>query len=283
MPFFVKALIGLAIIGVAVAFVGICASLRRVTRHYAVMTDKLNGPLRMALLSDLHAARYGKKQEELVGRIAALKPDILLFAGDVVAEDKDRMPAHELLSALGKAYPCYYVTGNHEYRLGKPQEVREFVRSLGVTVLQGTAAVVDTPAGRICVAGTDDPLEGEEIFLSQAEKSLAAASETGAWTVFLCHHPERVVALAKENGLPFDLALSGHAHGGQWRLPGLINGVFAPHQGIFPKYAGGRYDLGGGRTLIVGRGLSKDLPKGLPIPRIFNPPELVVIDVNSRS
>ena len=246
-------------------------------RQYTVSTDKMTaGNLRLILISDLHAMRYGKKQEHLLSEIAALKPDLLLFAGDVLAEDKDRAPALELLEALGKRYPCYYVTGNHEYRSDKPDEVRAIVRSYGITVLCGTSVLCDTACGKIRIAGIDDLQEaGLEGALAQAETALN--NDDGVFTVFLCHHPELSVRFAKEYGKAFDLALSGHAHGGQWRIPGLINGVFAPHQGIFPKYAGGLYDLGENRTLVVGRGLGKSFP----IPRIFNPPELVCIDVTA--
>ncbi|MGI6197137.1 MAG: metallophosphoesterase [Eubacteriales bacterium] len=277
MSFLVKIALVLAIVCFAAAVAGTLVSLRRVTRQYTVATDKIAaGSLRLILISDLHAMRYGKKQEHLLSEIAALKPDLLLFAGDVLAEDKDRAPALELLEALGKSYPCYYVTGNHEYRSGKPDEVRKIVRSYGITVLCGTSVLCDTACGQIRIAGIDDLQEaGLEGALAQAETALN--NDDGVFTVFLCHHPELSVRFAKEYGKAFDLALSGHAHGGQWRIPGLINGVFAPHQGIFPKYAGGLYDLGESRTLVVGRGLGKSFP----IPRIFNPPELVCIDVTA--
>lgn len=266
----------LAAAGVLLAAVGLFFSLKLAVRHYTLASAKLRGPktLRMALISDLHARRYGKKQEKLAEILRAEKPDLLLFAGDVVAEDKDRTPALELLDALGKNYPCFYVTGNHEYRSGKPEEVREIVRSYGLTVLRGESVLFDTECGKIRIAGIDDMQEaGFDGVLAQAKAALEG--EKSVFTVFLCHHPELPVCLAKEHGLFFDLAVSGHAHGGQWRLPGVINGLYAPHQGLFPKYAGGFYDLGEERTLIVGRGLAGNLP----IPRLFNPPELVIIDV----
>lgn len=277
MAIFLKIVLAAAVVCFAAAVVGTLMSLRHVIRQYTVSTDKMTaGNLRLILISDLHAMRYGKKQEHLLSEIAALKPDLLLFAGDVLAEDKDRAPALELLEALGKRYPCYYVTGNHEYRSDKPDEVRAIVRSYGITVLCGTSVLCDTACGQIRIAGIDDLQEaGLEGALAQAETALK--DDDGIFTVFLCHHPELSVRFAKEYGKAFDLALSGHAHGGQWRIPGLINGVFAPHQGIFPKYAGGLYDLGENRTLVVGRGLGKSFP----IPRIFNPPELVCIDVTA--
>lgn len=277
MAIFLKIVLAAAVVCFAAAVVGTLVSLRHVIRQYTISTDKIAaGSLRLILISDLHAMRYGKKQEHLLSEIAALKPDFLLFAGDVLAEDKDRAPALELLEALGKRYPCYYVTGNHEYRSDKPDEVRAIVRSYGITVLCGTSVLCDTACGKIRIAGIDDLQEaGLEGALAQAETALN--NDDGVFTVFLCHHPELSVRLAEEYGKAFDLALSGHAHGGQWRIPGLINGVFAPHQGIFPKYAGGLYDLGESRTLVVGRGLGKSFP----IPRIFNPPELVCIDVTA--
>ena len=277
MAIFLKIVLAAAVVCFAAAVVGTLMSLRHVIRQYTISTDKMTaGNLRLILISDLHAMRYGKKQEQLLSEIAALKPDLLLFAGDVLAEDKDRAPALELLEALGKRYPCYYVTGNHEYRSDKPDEVRAIVRSYGITVLCGTSVLCDTACGKIRIAGIDDLQEaGLEGALAQAETALN--NDDGVFTVFLCHHPELSVRLAEEYGKAFDLALSGHAHGGQWRIPGLINGVFAPHQGIFPKYAGGLYDLGENRTLVVGRGLGKSFP----IPRIFNPPELVCIDVTA--
>lgn len=278
MSTWIKILLASVFCGLVIAVVGVLASLRLVQRKYTLKSNKIEGQhLRIVLLSDLHATRYGKRQEKLLAQIDRQRPDLLVLTGDIVAEDKDRTPALELLEALARAYPCYYVTGNHEYRSGKPDEVRELVRSFCITVLQGESVICDTPVGTVRISGVDDPHEGGmDIFLAQAKEALADISEQDdVFTLFLCHHPELSVSLAQTYHLPFDLALSGHAHGGQWRIPGLINGVYAPHQGIFPKYAGGCYDLGGGRSLVVSRGLSKSFP----IPRIFNPPELVTIDV----
>ena len=88
--------------------------------------------------------------------------------------------------------------------------------------------------------------------------------------MLLSQRPERTECY-RDSG--FDLVVSGHAHGGQVRLPGMINGLFAPHQGAFPDYAGGLYALGS-TTLVVSRGLCRNL-----LPRVFNPPELVALDL----
>lgn len=96
--------------------------------------------------------------------------------------------------------------------------------------------------------------------------------DNGLYTILLAHRPEWIDLYGTYD---FDLVLSGHAHGGQWRLPGLINGVFAPDQGMLPKYAGGKYGVNG-TTMIVSRGLARE---STSVPRIFNRPELVVVDL----
>lgn len=277
----VSFLVGVFFLAVCIlATAGILLSIKLTVRRYTLLTDKLSGQktLRFALLSDLHAARYGKGQKKLLAKLRSGKPDIVLLAGDVIAEDKSREPALELLGALGKEYPCFYVTGNHEYRSGKPEEVRALARSYGITVLRGDSVLWKTADGNIRIAGIDDLQEaGFEGVLSQAKRALSRADAKDGdslFTVFICHHPEIPVWLNETQNLAFDLAVAGHAHGGQWRLPGVINGLYAPHQGLFPKYAGGLYTLAQG-ALIVSRGLSG----GFPIPRLFNPPELVFIDV----
>lgn len=94
-----------------------------------------------------------------------------------------------------------------------------------------------------------------------------------AFTVLLAHRPERIDKYAATGD--FDLVVSGHAHGGQVRIPGLINGLFAPNQGFFPKYAGGQYEVDG-TTLVVSRGLARESTR---IPRVFNRPELVLVEI----
>ena len=104
--------------------------------------------------------------------------------------------------------------------------------------------------------------------LEQLEKN----RDKAAYSILLSHRPEYYETYKKYG---YDLVLSGHAHGGQWRIPGILNGLYAPHQGLFPDYAGGAYDYPGG-TLVVSRGLDR---WGIKLPRIFNRPELVIIEV----
>ena len=121
----------------------------------------------------------------------------------------------------------------------------------------------------IRLAGIEDPLFYPD---ETVEEKISPIMHGDTYTILLSHRPE----LTKEyTALAFDAVVCGHAHGGQWRLPGLINGVYAPHQGIFPKFAGGLYDLGT-TTLIVSRGLARETTL---VPRIFNRPELVIMEI----
>lgn len=243
-------------------------------RSYTVESGKVTAPVRLAVLTDLHACAYGEDQRELLDAVAAQAPDLVLLVGDIV-DDEPRMPearALETVEALAEAWPVYYVTGNHEFWSGRPEEIKAEIRAAGAVVLEGQALPVTAAGQPLLIAGVDDPAAGEEEWRAQLSRA-AAGLDGAAFSVLLSHRPERAEEYA---GLGFDLVLAGHAHGGQWRIPGLINGLIAPNQGLFPKYAGGAYDLGGGTAMIVSRGLARESTR---VPRLYNPPELVVVDV----
>ena len=158
-------------------------------------------------------------------------------------------------------------------------EIKKWVRSCGITVLEGSGQTVTIKGQKIAVFGVDDPEAFSGSSYSQGRvgsswyrqfETCRAALEKGAFNILMSHRPE-LVSVYQESG--FDLVVSGHAHGGQARLPGLINGFYAPNQGYFPKFAGGFYELEN-TDMIVSRGLCKNA-----VPRIFNPPELVIVDI----
>ena len=249
---------------------------RLAVRYYAVESGRLDGPVRLAVLTDLHACRYGKNQGRLVAAVAAQHPDLVLMCGDIV-DDEPRMEEWRALLTVKKLadrWPVYYAAGNHEYRTGRLAEIKKLLTACGAVVLDGRCVRVAAGGQMMQIGGIDDPETGEENWQAQ----LTAASgglDGGHFSILLTHRPERVSDYA---GSGFDLVLAGHAHGGQWRLPGLINGLLAPNQGLFPAYAGGRYEIGGA-TLIVSRGLARESTR---VPRIFNRPELVVVDVGPQ-
>jgi uncharacterized protein len=248
-------------------------------KMYTVSSDKLTAPMRIMALTDLHSTIYGDKQKNLIKQIREYNPDVIVLVGDIAVDDVPHKGTELLLSAIGREYPCYYVTGNHEFMSGEAAYIKEMIGSYGVTILEGNSTIIEVGGQKIRIAGVDDP-EGfdgykyykDEITAEWREQFDNCSKENGdeIYSVLLSHRPE-LTDIYKNSS--FDLVIAGHAHGGQVRIPGLVNGLYAPNQGLFPKYAGGLYELGN-TTMVVSRGLCRNL-----IPRVFNRPEIVVIDL----
>ncbi len=254
-------------------------------RRYSLESDKISSPLRIALLSDLHSCRYGRGQKNLIRAIQKEAPDLILLAGDIFDDKKDDAKTEELLSGISSLYPCFYVTGNHEYWAteDKYQKKMAILDRYGVHVLHDRMETVEINGSAITVAGLDDPdralnfhyTRGGSLYEGELPQALAALDRErnpACFSILLSHRPE-LFPLYRETG--FDLVVSGHAHGGQWRLPFLQNGLYSPHEGLFPKYSGGLFSESG-TTMIVSRGLARE---STPVPRFYNPPELVIIEL----
>ena len=239
---------------------------RLTVRRYRIETEKVTEPIRILVVSDLHSCAYGENQQELLDAVAAEAPDLVLLPGDIVDDVLPEDNAWTVLEALAEKWPCCYVTGNHEWWSGEAERICREIEALGIHVLRGESTEITVKGQNLTVFGIDDPDSGED--------QLSRFSETAGagYTILLAHRPERIETYRR---YPFDLIVSGHAHGGQWRLPGLINGLYAPNQGLFPAYAGGRYDFGA-QVFLVSRGLARESTR---VPRLFNPPELVVADI----
>ena len=245
-----------------------------VGRTYAIESEQGGTPVRLAGLPGRHPCAYGEGQKNLLDAVAVQCPDLVLLCGDIV-DDDPRMPEERALAtveALAEVWPVYYVTGNHEFWTERVEEIKELLRARGAVVLEGESLTATAAGQTLRIGGIDDPNVGEGAWREQLE-TVTAAQDGETFSILLTHRPERV---EDYTGRGFDLVLAGHAHGGQWRLPGLINGLIAPNQGLFPRYAGGRYALDGDTTMIVSRGLARESTR---IPRLFNRPELVVVDI----
>lgn len=263
----------LAALAVLVVFTGKGLDNGLTVQRYSVETDKLSEPVRMVFLSDLHSCDYGEGQAKLLNEVEAQCPDLVLLGGDWVDDDFRRLDAgraYEAAQALAERWPVFYVTGNHEILSGRAEEIKEKLAGCGVSVLSGSREQVEIRGQRLQICGLEDPAAGETAW-RDALAELGRDLDRDLVSVLLTHRPER----AEDYG-SFDLVLAGHAHGGQWRIPGLINGLIAPDQGLFPAYAGGSYVLEGGGTLIVGRGLARESTR---LPRFYNPPEVVAVDL----
>ena len=244
---------------------------------YTLRSPKVERAIRIAFLSDLHSCNYGENAQTLVSAIERQRPDLILLGGDIFDDVLPDDNAEALLRQIGGRYPCYYVTGNHEYWGGAEAFARKMriLEENHVTRLNNEAAAVTVQGVQINICGVNDPEAakiGERFSFNAALENIAQVSANRNFTLLISHRPERIDDYAK---YPFDLVLAGHAHGGQWRIPHLINGVYAPNQGVFPKYAGGMY-MRGDTCMIVGRGLARESTR---IPRFYNRPELVIIDI----
>jgi len=255
--------------GGAAAILAIKALDNRInTAHYKVCTDKLSSNIRIALVTDLHCKKRANPHTRLVNMISENAPDVVLLGGDIIEGEVDFGTEITFLKNLADKFPCFYVSGNHEYYKSCLSRTKKVVSHHGITVLDGKCETLAVKDDKINIGGVDDADTGH--FKAQLES--VNPIDTSLFSVLLSHKPHFPELFAK---LDFDLVLSGHTHGGQWRLPHVIDGVYASGQGIFPKYTGGEYK-NGRQTIIIGRGVSSS---SSIIPRIFNPPELVFIDI----
>lgn len=256
--------------------VGLAAGLdgRLTVTRYRMESEKLSGTVRVALVTDLHSCDYGPGQGDLLDAVAAQAPDLVLLGGDIVDDDPGlpQENAYTVIRALAAQYPTCYVTGNHEFKSGMVEEIRESIAACGAVILAGTWTDLEINGQRLRICGVDDPAVGEAAWTKQLAQ-VGGAADGSRFTILLTHRPERVEAYI---GYDFDLTVAGHAHGGQWRVPGLVNGLLAPNQGLFPKYAGGMYRLDG-QSMAVSRGLARESTR---IPRLFNRPELVMLELS---
>lgn len=283
-----------AVLSVPMAFLSAAALSNGIhVMNYRVPTDKIENPFRIVLITDLHGYVFGENQRDALEEIKKQKPDLIVLTGDIYVWYRPYEGSTALLDGMMKLCPCFYVSGNHEFITGDMKGIEEIIRETGVEVLKGSCREITVNGVQINVCGVDDPYVGTDSFSSQLETLAELVKEN--YTILLSHRAELVETYKKTD---FDLVLTGHAHGGQWRIPFVMNGLFAPDQGLFPKYAGGLYQYND-TVQIVGRGLTKydTLPQAIKtvfsgssptrakfdaFPRIFNPPELVVIDVEPK-
>ena len=245
---------------------------RLILRTYTVVSPKLTAEVRLAVVTDFHSS---DNADDVVAMVASCAPDAVLMVGDLFDDDTQNRPTERTLSLmrqLSAQYPCYYVSGNHEAWTGEMDALYQQTEEAGVTVLRMSSGVLTVRGQRIALCGIPDPYEMVFSGAPDTEEQLRQALEdvdSADFTVLLAHRPE---LLAKYAQFPLDLVVSGHAHGGQVRIPGVLNGLYAPNQGWFPKLAGGAYTQDG-TTLIVSRGLAVRTR----LPRIFNRPEVVLV------
>lgn len=231
---------------------------------------------RIAHVSDLHNTELGENNEKLLHLLEKTNPDIIAITGDLIDSRRTAVDISlKFVEAATKIAPCYYVTGNHESRISDYSLLKEGLISHGVTILENSTIPLTKNGESITLLGVHDPTfhpeyiqKGSYSVMEETLQAMTIPPET--FNLLLTHRPE-LLELYEKYGI--DLSLAGHAHGGQFRLP-FIGGLFAPHQGFFPKYDSGHHTLGTSQ-LIISRGLGNS---SFPL-RINNRPELILIEL----
>lgn len=220
------------------------------------------------LLEDKADAKYNL---DMLNKIDAIAPDIIVITGDLIdSRHFKEEVAKDLVKELVKDYPVYYVTGNHEVYRGISSDIKETMEELGATSLKNQTVSVVKDGSQINLCGINDFTE----FSNTTEyiDTLSVLRGDG-FNLLLSHRPELMNIYTD---IQFDLVFSGHAHGGQIKIP-FIGGLIAPHQGFFPDYYEGLYTEDS-TTMVVSRGIGNSL---FPL-RFFNAPELVVVTMSSK-
>ena len=234
---------------------------------YTVKTDIVTKNHTFVLLTDLHSTYFGEDQEELAERIISYSPEAVFFVGDISDEKNGFNGAEAILRRISGLYSCYFTAGNHERWLEFTDDINSLMEAYGAIPMGGRTLEL---GDGIRLFGLDDPLFYNGDF---AKKLADSETSDEYFDILMSHRPEYAEEYVEAG---FDMTVCGHAHGGQVRIPVVLNGLYAPNQGFFPKYAGGRYEIEG-KNVIVSRGLVIN-----EIPRIFNPPELVVIEIERK-
>ena len=249
---------------------------------YTISSSKLPQSFdgyRIAHVSDLHNAEMGKDNETLLTMLRDADPDIIAITGDLIdSRNTDIEVALQFVREAVKIAPCYYVTGNHEARVSEYGELKAGMEAAGVTVLEDVRTEISMKGETITLIGVNDPSYQTDYLFGDAESVIDAKleelhTEKAGFTILLSHRPELFDTYADQG---MDLVLSGHAHGGQFRMP-FIGGLVAPNQGLFPEYDAGIYTEGN-TNMLVSRGVGNSI---LPF-RINNRPEVILIELQAE-
>ena len=238
-----------------------------IVTHYTSRHAAVQRPLRLAVVADLHNGAYAP----VLRALEAEAPDLVLLPGDFFDAPGRYTRALSFLSACAALYPTFCSSGNHDTWMNG-SELAETVSSTGAVLLCDNCVFTQGVwLGGLCTGYRHGVHQSRLGPTPPPDRAfLSAFARAKGCRILLCHHPEYYEPYLRE--LPIPYIVAGHAHGGQWRPFG--RGLFAPGQGLFPRYTAGFYD---GR-MLVSRGLCTSR-----LPRLWNPTELAVLDIWPRA
>lgn len=228
-------------------------------------------------ISDLHNKSYGKNNEVLLSKIDEIAPDYIFLTGDMVSSrDTDFSVFYDFASKIGSKYDCYYILGNHELDLKNElrNNIYETLKSYKITVLDNEEIVLTRNNDQINLYGMwyNPKYYIREEFTEENMKKIMGETTDG-FNILLTHNPDDFEIYADWGA---DLTFSGHVHGGMIRLP-FIGGIISPNRTFFPKYDSGIYEYRDSKMVV-----SKGMSNGQTGIRVFNQPELVVLELKSQ-
>lgn len=245
--------------------------------EYEIVSDRIPeafAGFRIAQVSDLHNKDFGEGYGQLLTLLSEINPDIIVVTGDLIdSRQTDLDVALEFAWQAGKIARVYYVSGNHEARVPEYEDLKTGLVKAGVVILENQKVQITREGESITLMGIDDPSFQEDYLFGDSESVARQAiedlqNESDGYTILLSHRPELFDLYVDTK---MDLVFSGHAHGGQFRLP-FVGGLVAPNQGFFPKYDAGQFTEEN-TTMIVSRGVGNSI---IPI-RFNNRPEIVML------
>ena len=249
--------------------------------EYEIVSDRIPeafAGFRIAQVSDLHNKDFGEGYGQLLTLLSEINPDIIVVTGDLIdSRQTDLDVALEFAWQAGKIARVYYVSGNHEARVPEYEDLKTGLMKAGVVILENQKVQITREGESITLMGIDDPSFQEDYLFGDSESVARQAiedlqNESDGYTVLLSHRPELFDLYVDTE---MDLVFSGHAHGGQFRLP-FVGGLVAPNQGFFPKYDAGQFNEEN-TTMIVSRGVGNSI---IPI-RFNNRPEIVLVTLRN--
>ena len=241
---------------------------------YTYESEKLGADLdgyRIVQISDLHNAEFGKENKKLLETIRSCSPDIIIITGDLVDSNHTNVErAVAFVKEAVKIAPVYYVTGNHEYWLdpSENEQMMQGILAAGAYDLDDEAVRIEKGDSSFLLVGLDDQHLSDETLKNLLQE------QKNELSIVLAHEPQYLQNYANAEA---DLVLTGHAHGGQIRLP-FVGGIVAPDQGFLPEYISGQYNSAD-TEMIVSRGLGNSI---IPV-RLFNYPEVVCVELRCKN
>lgn len=250
--------------------------------HYDIENKKIPedfNKYKIAHLSDFHNTNSKRIKTTLVKKLEENKPDIIVITGDLIDSRRTNIDtAKEFIQSIKHIAPIYYVVGNHESRLINAIGLQEQIQNAGAIILRNEKIFLKNNNESINLIGLDDPAfytpyeNFNEMKKKIDEKLKILATDKTKFTILITHRPEYIETYSKNN---VDLVFTGHAHGGQIRLP-FVGGIIAPGQGFLPKYTNG-VNKSNGTNMVISRGIGNSK---FPF-RINNRPELIFVTLKS--